>query len=562
MPQDPALRISDDRLWAVLDLPAQRALSTDDLKQLLQAKGVCSGLQREALQEAMQAKPEARHLVVACGRPVEMAQPGRLEPPLDLASLPRRITAGTPLGRFVPERLTAPGLGVDGLPILPPEVAVVPIGLRPGRGIDVVGDRIAISNRDGLLIRDRDGTLRVAVEGLVERELTSIAVRVEARAAQAWISLRPGEYVAPVTLMAALENAQVAYSTDPLALAEAGRIAREPRHLIVARGPSSENPLNAGMGPTHDAPAADAGTRSHPAEAPPLAPLRKDVFHRETNGRATAPEQLVVPGDLDPTHGRIDTHLPVVVHGNIKQGVTVRSAGDITVHGSIEDATVIARGNILVKGGILAGTERVKARGNLTARHCTNRVIKARDVVILGCAQDSTILATGTVMAKSLVGGAVVAAMDVCCETLGGPEGLSTRVEAGSDPRRRRLEQDAEVRLHELERQTTELRPRCQELARQLDAHALDSQAGALAHELRRLVGEYQSAERLLAEMRELVRQKTERSGPVPPPATAVVEVRDTTFPGVTLVFGMLTRVINEPLHASRFQVKDGGIVG
>lgn len=107
-------------------------------------------------------------------------------------------------------------------------------------------------------------------------------------------------------------------------------------------------------------------------------------------------------GDLDLVVGKIDFRGDVVIHGNVTTGTYIRASKSITVEGSVEAATLIAGGDIVLKKGIHGGKRakissgacvyanfiefaEVEAKLNVEANIIMNSKIKAgRDVVISG----------------------------------------------------------------------------------------------------------------------------------------------------------------------------------
>ncbi len=106
--------------------------------------------------------------------------------------------------------------------------------------------------------------------------------------------------------------------------------------------------------------------------------------------------------DLDLVTGRIDFRGDVVVHGNVRSGTFIRATKTVTVEGSVEAATIIAEGDIVLKKGMQGGKKaklisggniyanfieftEVKAKGNVEANIILNSVISAgKSVVVKG----------------------------------------------------------------------------------------------------------------------------------------------------------------------------------
>ena len=106
--------------------------------------------------------------------------------------------------------------------------------------------------------------------------------------------------------------------------------------------------------------------------------------------------------DLDLVIGRIDFRGDVIVHGNVRSGTFIRATKTVTVEGSVEAATIIAEGDIVLKKGMQGGKKaklisggniyanfieftEVKAKGNVEANIILNSVISAgKSVVVRG----------------------------------------------------------------------------------------------------------------------------------------------------------------------------------
>lgn len=107
-------------------------------------------------------------------------------------------------------------------------------------------------------------------------------------------------------------------------------------------------------------------------------------------------------GDLDLVVGKIDFRGDVIVHGNVCSGTTIRASKSITIEGSVEAATLIADGDIVLKKGMQGGKRAkvvsggnvyanfieyttVEAKGNVEANIIMKCNIKAgKDIVISG----------------------------------------------------------------------------------------------------------------------------------------------------------------------------------
>ncbi len=84
----------------------------------------------------------------------------------------------------------------------------------------------------------------------------------------------------------------------------------------------------------------------------------------------------IIRGDVNLESGNIRTNSNVEIHGTVLAGFEVISAKNITIYGNIEDNCVVkAKGDILVKGGVIGESVRIDCGGNLQARYISGGVV-------------------------------------------------------------------------------------------------------------------------------------------------------------------------------------------
>lgn len=97
-------------------------------------------------------------------------------------------------------------------------------------------------------------------------------------------------------------------------------------------------------------------------------------------------------GDVDYVVGKIDFRGDVVIHGNVLSGTYIRASKTITIEGSVEAATLIAEGDIILKKGI-AGDKKAKIScgGNVYASFIEFTTVEAKGNVEANIIMNSTI---------------------------------------------------------------------------------------------------------------------------------------------------------------------------
>lgn len=141
----------------------------------------------------------------------------------------------------------------------------------------------------------------------------------------------------------------------------------------------------------------------------------------------------------------------VQVDGDVIQNMKVQATGDIFVDGTVEGGTLSAKGNVTVKGGIIAAS-RVDAVGSISARFTEGSSLSAGTVIALeDAALDATLLGLNQIVigAKNpqrgrLVGGSATAKLLLQVPILGSDKSGVTKVVLGYDP-------ELEARFKQLE---------------------------------------------------------------------------------------------------------------
>lgn len=103
-------------------------------------------------------------------------------------------------------------------------------------------------------------------------------------------------------------------------------------------------------------------------------------------------------GDLDLVTSRIDFRGDVVIHGNVRSGTVIRASKSITVEGSVEAATLIAEGDIILQKGMQGGKKaKIVCGGDLYANF-----IEFTDVSVKGNVEANVVLNSVVSAGKSI----------------------------------------------------------------------------------------------------------------------------------------------------------------
>jgi uncharacterized protein (DUF342 family) len=158
-------------------------------------------------------------------------------------------------------------------------------------------------------------------------------------------------------------------------------------------------------------------------------------------GKISVETVMVIPGDVGVATGDINSFGSVIVKGNVEDGYTVKSAGNVEIMGNVGKSTIETPGDIIVHQGINGnGGGSVHAGQNLWSKFVQNANVQCGAYVIVSDGIiHSHITANKKVLCKGkrakIVGGHIVAAEEINAVTLGAVNAGETLLEVGFDPK-------------------------------------------------------------------------------------------------------------------------------
>lgn len=259
---------------------------------------------------------------------------------------------------------------------------------------------------------------------------------------------------------------------------------------------------------------------------------------------------LWVPA-VDVGTGHIRFAGTVIVAGDVGSGLVIEAAGDVIVAGTVDAASIVAGGNVELRGGMAGhGSGRVQANGTVTARYLDNvTVVAGEDVFFEETLSHCQVSVSRDVVAVSaighgqIIGGVVRAGRAIRVRVLGALAGTPTEVAVGqADPE---LVQAAQARYQQMH---LALSQGTRQLVRlRMDgADRLEVETGVARCE--RLQGELQAAEHHLA-----VAQ------PVPL-SDCYVQAGSGFYGGVEVSIGELRRSLKDDVPGAKLVARKGQI--
>ena len=272
---------------------------------------------------------------------------------------------------------------------------------------------------------------------------------------------------------------------------------------------------------------------------------------------------FTVNGDVGNATGNIDFVGSLVIHGNVLSGFSVKAEGNITIDGSVEDATVVAGGNIVIREGIngrgMGGSRVVQAGGYIKAKYIQDCNVKAVGDVETTFIQHSLIQSNNDVNVISargrLTGGRVVARNNINAVNAGGRTSvIPTVLEVGNDPATVERFRFLENRVETLRNQRNSLLPAITTLE-SLEAsgtlpdnrqEALNQARAAFASIQENLSGFEADMEALQKEMASL--------------GYGTVNIKQSAYPGVRIVIGPHQLLLETQYDHTSFSRDDEGV--
>jgi uncharacterized protein (DUF342 family) len=269
-----------------------------------------------------------------------------------------------------------------------------------------------------------------------------------------------------------------------------------------------------------------------------------------------------VNGDVDFSVGNIDFVGTVVIRGNVPAGFRIKASGDIRVFGSVEGAELEAGGSVEIKSGIVAQDKgHVIAGNNVKTSFIQNgNVTAGNDVLVSQSIMFSHVRAGKNIICNGpkgiIIGGVMQAGEKIVARVIGNSSSTPTSLEVGVKPELRAELSAIMKELHTLYENMRKTDQGLSVLTHLMQVH------GELPAEKKVMQIKLTNTRLVLEkEVRKLEERKKEVEAELEGDSPAVVEVYQTMFPGIKLVFGKLVRFIKQEHSRTRFVAHQGEII-
>ncbi|MBN2704904.1 MAG: DUF342 domain-containing protein [Deltaproteobacteria bacterium] len=196
---------------------------------------------------------------------------------------------------------------------------------------------------------------------------------------------------------------------------------------------------------------------------------RGDGFAALSGEKIIVSTVLTIPGDINFHTGNLDCPGDLIIEGSIMSGFKV-TAENLTVYGSIENAVIKARGNLICRGGIVGCHDQPLLCGaNLWCKYLENSSIEVKNnIFIARSSLHSNMKAGGDIVlcqnSAVLVGGRSEAGRSIYCGISGAKWETPTELILGREPFLEKRYHLFQQKLHKLEMELQELIKRIEQI--------------------------------------------------------------------------------------------------
>ncbi|MCP4726109.1 MAG: DUF342 domain-containing protein [bacterium] len=300
-----------------------------------------------------------------------------------------------------------------------------------------------------------------------------------------------------------------------------------------------------------------------------LSPDNQNILISSKEGNVSLIKGLVhvesvfeVSKDVDYSTGNIEYVGSVVIKGSVRSGFEVKVNGDVEINGIVEDATVTAGGDIIIKNGFLGKNKgHIEAGGNIITKFIQNQNVKAKGDIIVGeNVLHSNIQCEGKIEVTgrkgSIVGGYTSSILGVFVKELGNYQEVRTEVTVG-------VNEDLEKKLNETIEEIEKNDANAENVKKAIQAlYKKKAVAKKLPTEQENLLKKLTGLQHILPKQKEgLELQKDALAKEIEQFAQdAIIEVTDKVYRGVYLRIRNKNKSISEEMNKTTFKIVDAEV--
>jgi len=278
-----------------------------------------------------------------------------------------------------------------------------------------------------------------------------------------------------------------------------------------------------------------------------------------TNNTVVVSDVYNVKGDCDLSVGNIDFDGSVHIKGSVRSGSLIKATGSVIVDGCVEAATIIAGGNVEVKGG-MQGADRgmIDAGGAVKILYVERGTVIADGPITIDTCIHSTLETGDSFVAEgrrgAIMGGRVNSSGNIVANFIGAVSNTRTEVAIGVMPRK-------QARLHFLENEIERIKNELNKLD-QLDSYLRQTKNKMKNETWELLQKSGIENRRILTENLSVYRtEKDFLVNEIENAAIGMIHVLDTVFSGTKVIIGSDAYSVDNEISFTSFKYRDKQIV-
>ena len=269
---------------------------------------------------------------------------------------------------------------------------------------------------------------------------------------------------------------------------------------------------------------------------------------------------VVIDGDVDYSTGNIDFKGAVIIKGEIIAGFQVKSTGDVTVQGVVEDAIIESEGSVELKSGFVGkGTGRIVAGGEVILQFSENQNISAGgNIFVADSLLHCTVKSDGVVVvsgSKGIIGGTTAALESITAISAGSQTFTSTVLNVG-------ISQKTHKQIAQFKNDVTINKVNTAKVKKGI--HLLNKiklLKRSLSEKQTEIFAVLVKTSELLEQERKVLRKtKSEIEEAFEKVKNAQIEIKQKMYPGVVIEFGNKKKTLRDHSVGMTFRIKNDEI--
>lgn len=258
--------------------------------------------------------------------------------------------------------------------------------------------------------------------------------------------------------------------------------------------------------------------------------------------------------------GNINYDGSVEIAGNVDENFEVKAGGNVVVNGSVEGATIIAGGNIIIAKGMNGmGKGYLRAKGDVIVKFLENSRIVTGGFVETEAILHCTVSAGSDVKVGGkrgiILGGRVQAANSIRAKTIGASMSTATTLEVGIEP----------LLIAQLERVRTVIEERTKTVnaAEVIFNNFLEKQKKGIQYndsQLRYMRSVASLIQEKHSELEKLQARREALENMMEAREEAEIVVEEQVYPNTTLIIGNATRLLQQNYRYCKFVKEEGEV--